>query len=83
MGMNEMMMGGFGFLMMTLWLAFFALLIVGGIYLVRWLINESASHGTPLHKRRDGALDIARERLARGEIDAEEYQWVKKVLEEA
>ena len=57
--------GGWGFfgLMHLLW---WALLIVGAVVLVRALLRS----GRPRH---DGALEILRERFARGEIDAAEF----------
>lgn len=67
--------GGFGWLFMILWL----LLIVGAIVaFVRWLSSPSqtAAHSTP----EKSALDILKERYARGEIEMEEFQQKKSDL---
>ncbi len=65
------MMGGFG---MGLWL----LISVGIVALVAWLLagprSASASGGR-------GALDVLKERYARGEIDEKEFLERKRELE--
>lgn len=71
------MTGGFGFGggFMILW---WVLIIVGVVVLVKWL---TTSFGT---RNRSGggstALDILKERYARGEIDEQEYQKRKSDL---
>lgn len=54
--------GWFGLMHLVWWL----LLIAGAVVLVRALMGGRAH-------RRDSAMDILRERYARGEIDASEY----------
>jgi putative membrane protein len=70
----------FGFLMMILLLAIIVALVVFG---VRWL--GSAEHSPFRHPPAAGqrtALDILKERLARGEIDVAEYEERKRALGE-
>jgi putative membrane protein len=68
-------LGGLGMLL------FWALVIAGIFYLVRWYgpaISHSRVSGGASN---DNAISIARERLARGEITPEEYESIKRVLE--
>jgi len=68
----------FGFLMMLLFLA----ILVGLVVLaVRWLI--SSEHSPFRHSPRQGehtALNILKERLAKGEIDVAEYEERRRAL---
>lgn len=68
-------MGGFGFggIFMLLW---WVLLIVGIVFLVKWMISSSGAGG----QSGDKALDILKERYARGEIDEQEYRKKKQDL---
>lgn len=68
--------GGFGWLFMILWLA----LIVGGIVVfVRWVSAPSSGVGdVPSAK---SALDVLKERYARGEINKEEFEQTKHDLQ--
>lgn len=66
-----------GPLMMVAMIAIVAAVVV---LLVRWL-----GGGNPLHRQgpsQDSALDILKERYARGEIDEQEYQERRRVLAE-
>jgi putative membrane protein len=57
---------------------FLAVPIALVVLLVRWLAGTGAGRpGPPIEKT---ALDILRERFARGEIDAAEFEDRKKVL---
>lgn len=71
------MTGGFGFgwIFMILW---WAVLIGGVIALVRWL-GTSSSRGSA-YRPEGAALDILKERYARGEIDREQFQKMKSDL---
>ena len=75
------MMGGWGmgWLGMILMAAFWILVIVGLVFLIRWLIQTT---GTGREARQGGsrALEILRERYARGEIDKNEFETKKKDL---
>jgi len=55
---------------------------IGAILLVIYLFRRNASHvhNTSIGKN-NAAMDILRERYARGEIDSEEYQSRKRDLE--
>lgn len=64
---------GWGMFMMLFWLLVLALMAYFGIRLV----HSHERHDTP--KTRD-ALDIVKERYAKGEIDKEEFEQLKKDL---
>ena len=68
---------GFGGLSSLLVLA---LLVVGGVYLFRALDRREVASGPTKAKQEDGALQVLRERYARGEIDHDEYQRRKEGL---
>jgi putative membrane protein len=70
----------FGFLMMLLFLAAIVILVV---LAVRWL-GSSGHHllGGPPGQGQARALDILKERLARGEIDVAEFEERKRALGE-
>lgn len=66
---------GFGFVFMLL---FWGLVILGITALIRWLMTQS----TPGKNSRDKTpLEIVQERYARGEIDREAYERMKRDLE--
>ncbi len=67
---------GFGMISMVL---FWVLVILGIVILVKWIAagSSSGSTGAPREKT---ALDILKERYARGEIDREEFEQKKKDL---
>lgn len=71
-------MWGFGgIFMMILMFVFWAAVIVGVILFIRWMFT-----GKPIPlDRGDAALDILKKRFARGEIDREEFEEKKKLLE--
>lgn len=59
-----------------LWVMFW----VGVIALVVWAIRSLVGHGSKSSSQRRDALDIARERYARGEITKEQFDQIKKDL---
>jgi len=67
--------GWLGWLGPVLMVVFGAAVIVGIVFLIRWLISRSS----PAEKE-DSALDILKRRYARGEISGEEYQMMKEDL---
>lgn len=71
-------MGFFGWLGMIL---FWALVILGILYLWRALdLGRGFKPGEPSYPASHKALDIARERYAKGEINQEEFEQLKKSL---
>ncbi len=77
--------GGYG----ALWMI--GLVVLGALIaaLVIWLVTRGRSHpvaanpqapGVPVSPASDTALDIARQRLARGEIDPEQYTAIVTAL---
>jgi putative membrane protein len=69
------MMGGFWGIGMMLMMLLFWLLVIAAIVLgIRWLLSQSRG------PRSDSALEILRERYARGEINKEEFEARKRDL---
>jgi putative membrane protein len=64
--------GAGGLVMLAMMLVFWGLAIAGLVLAVRWL--TTLGHGTG----RDEALEILRERHARGEIDKQEFETRKR-----
>jgi len=75
-GMHPMwwMGGAWGIGMMFMMLIFWAVIIVGLVLAVRWLLSEGKQG------RNDSALEILRQRYARGEINKEEFETKRKDL---
>lgn len=65
---------GWGLGMMVMMFLFWALIIVGLIIGIRWLLGQSKE------SRPDSAIEILRQRYARGEINKEEFDAKKKDL---
>ena len=62
------MWGPAGAVMTLMMLVFWALVITGLVIGIRWLVRQGRA------ERPDRALDILRERYARGEINKEEFE---------
>jgi putative membrane protein len=69
------MWGAGGLLMMFMMLVFWGLIMASLVVGLRWLVGQ----GRP--PRRDEALEILRQRYARGEIDKQEFEARKRDLE--
>jgi len=59
--------------------AFWITVVVGIVFLMRWLalLTRSGSHGT---SSGDSALEILKKRYARGEINKEEFEAKKREM---
>jgi putative membrane protein len=68
------MWGAWGLGMMLFMLVFWALVIVGLVLGLRWLATPGRE------SRSDAALDILRQRYARGEINKDEFDTKKRDL---
>jgi putative membrane protein len=77
-GMHPMMFmwGAGGLVMMLMMLVFWGLVIAGLVLGVRWLASQGRGAGG-----RDEALEILRQRYARGEIDKQEFETRKRDLQ--
>jgi putative membrane protein len=64
--------------MHTLWIP---IILVGLFFLVRWLARSSGVRQIPALQPGTGSLEILRQRYARGEIDRDEFERVKRDLE--
>ena len=66
--MHPMWWWGWGVGMMAMMFLFWVVFIIGLIVAIRWLLGKSKEAKT------DSALEILRQRYARGEITREQYQ---------
>ena len=73
-GMHPMW-GVWGIGMIVMMLVFWAVVIVGMVLGIRWLVSQGRDGRPP-----DPALDILRQRYARGEIDRQEFEARKRDL---
>lgn len=69
-------MGWFGIIFMII---FWVLVVVGLVFLIKWLAQTSIS-GKAGEQRGSRAVEILKERYARGEIDKHEFESKKKDL---
>jgi putative membrane protein len=72
--MHPMWWWGWGIGMMAMMFLFWVIFIVGLIVAIRWLFGKGRER-TP-----DSALEIVRQRYARGEIDKDEFETRKRDL---
>ena len=71
------MWGAWGIGMGLLMLVFWGAVIVGLVIAIRWLVSQGKES-----RSADSALEILRQRYARGEINREEYEAKKRDLSE-
>jgi putative membrane protein len=81
-GMGPGMMGGGygmgwfgGIIMIAFWIA----VIMGIVFLIRWLVISTRTSGQRTYHE-DSALEILKRRYARGEINKEEFEEKKRDL---
>ena len=77
MGPGMMWGWGMGWFSMIFMIVFWILLIVGLVFLIRWLIQTTKGEKDAV-RGSSRALDILKERYARGEITREEFDQMKK-----
>ncbi len=68
------MWGPWGSGMMLMMLVFFGLVVAALVLGIRWLVTQGRE------SRSDSALDILRQRYARGEIDKDQFEALKRDL---
>jgi putative membrane protein len=79
--MGPGMMGGWGmgWFGMIFMVVFWILILVGLVFVIKWLM-QATGRGKSSQAGSSGAIDILKERYARGEIDKAEYETKKKDL---
>ena len=77
MGPDMMGGGALGWFGGIIMMAFWILVIVGLVFLIKWLI-QATKGGREVNRGGSRALEILKERYAKGEIQKEEYDAKKK-----
>ena len=82
-GMGPGMMGGWGmgWLGMIVMIIFWVLVIAGLVFLIKFLIQTTKGEKTVVGAGPTRATDILKERYAKGEIDKEEFEKMKRDLQ--
>ena len=80
--MGRWMMGdwGMGWFGMIFMLLFWVLVIVGIVFLIRWLVQSTGSRSSSDARTGSQAMDILKERYAKGEINKAEFESMKKEI---
>ena len=81
-GMGHGMMGGWGmgWFGMIFMIVIWVLVIVGLVFLIKWLIQTTKGE-KDFPSGRSKAIDILKERYAKGEINKEEFEEMKRDLQ--
>jgi putative membrane protein len=78
----HMMWGSWGLGMMIMMFVFWAAIIVGIVFLIRWLITTGRPRQlTSTESGSESALDILKKRYARGEISKQEFDDMRQDLQ--
>jgi len=83
-GMGPGMMGGYGTMGWfgpIFMIAFWILIIVGLVFLIKWLVQSTRKEKESFNYGGGRAMDILKERYARGDIDREEFEQRKRDLQ--
>ncbi len=67
------MMGGMWFFSLLFWI----LIIAGAVFIVRWLMERNRKVSSPT----ESALDVLKKRYARGEIDQDTFERMKRDID--
>ncbi|MDX2481460.1 MAG: SHOCT domain-containing protein [Desulfuromusa sp.] len=79
--MGRWMMGaGMGWFGMIFMLVFWGLIIAGVVLLIKWLVQNTGSNRSSVAATDSKAMDILKQRYARGEIARDEFESMKKDL---
>lgn len=80
--MGRWMMGdwGMGWFGMIIMIIFWGLIIVGLVLLIKWLIQNTGGKANSAFSNSSKAMDILKERYARGEINRNEFESMKNDL---
>jgi putative membrane protein len=83
--MDGAFVGGFGLMALLTFIlniAFVVVVVAIAIVGLRWLVRSlnTPAPGPPAASSEDSALVVLRERFARGEIDADEYEQRRRTL---
>jgi len=73
-GMHQWVWGAWGIGMMLMMVVFWGVVVAGIVVASRWLAGQTRE------PRSDRALEVLRERYARGEIDKDEFEAKKRDL---
>ncbi|TVR30016.1 MAG: SHOCT domain-containing protein [Spirochaetaceae bacterium] len=73
-------MGAWGWAAGIAMILFWVLIVIGLVVLIRFLLAKTRNEGSGASPRRD-ALDILKERYAKGEIDKDEFEQKKNDLQ--
>jgi putative membrane protein len=80
--MGQWMMGdwGMGWFGMIFMLLFWVVVIAGIVLLIRWLAQSTSSRNRSGDGTGSQAMDILKERYAKGEISQDEFESMKKEI---